>query len=289
MTDENNASDSLESTDEQSFDDYFTEFSAEDSGEDAVNDSDDPVVSESETVLAEDNSSTEAVDEQADEPGEAERLRQEIEAIKQERDELSHKYKSQVGRVSALHRKINGNQQSVIDENEQFGDGEEDAALPNSSSEVDAELSELLEDYPDIAKPLIKLFERKVQAIESQLQPLTENQNRQFIDSQLLIMDSQHPDWRNTVASNEYKQWLGQQPDAVQSMQNSVMAKDYRYLIEQFNRTRTANNTQAVDIVERRKQKLATNETIKSTGQSKKSLAPDDFDSAWSYYATRNK
>ena len=196
-------------------------------------------------------------------------LRDQMAVLRKERDEFEHSFKSQVGRVSALQKKL-------------------DSESP-APKKFDDDLASAMEDYPEIVKPMMDYFDRKYGDLDQRLAPMQQQNERQdeqrYIDAQVNIIDSNIPDWRNIISGNDYKQWLTEQPSAIQSMSSSYDARDYQYLIGSFQGTKTKSN----DLSQRRQSKLAGNVAIQSKGASKSSSAPDDFSSAWEYYANKKK
>lgn len=267
----------------EAFDNYFDEFVG---GSESSNDADEKLQDDVEVKPDE-------IDGNQDDPVDnIEELKQQLSSIAKERDDLQHSFKSQVGRVSALQRKI--------DELMASGNNpasSQDAVATLNPSVKDQEIHQLLDDYPEIAGPILKAVEKKYGdlsgEIDKRLAPIVQDQQQRYIESQVSIMDSQIPNWRDTVNSEEYANWLSEQPDPVRGMAESIHANDYLWLMKQFNSQRKNNPTnddvgqKALEIVERRQQKLASNVAVKSTGQSNKSAPPDDFDSAWNYYASR--
>lgn len=245
---------------EESFEDFFNELN-DDAKTDDLNDA---------LVIEDDDNDDDPVI-QDDTISELDQLKQLTQKLQQERDHFEHSFKSQVGRVSALQKKI-------------------DSEAKPDDSEIDEELQGVLEEYPDIAKPIINFLEKKYKGIESRIEPIQQvEQQRQaqdeqrYIDHQLSILDKDNEGWRNTIASAEYLAWLDKQPVAVRQMHNSTEAGDYQYLLGVFN----ATQNKSADLTKRRQDKLAANVQIASAGVSKKSTAPDDFNAAWDFYANK--
>jgi hypothetical protein len=267
----------------EAFDNYFDEFAGD--GEQS-NDSD-------AKLQGDINDKPDKIDGNHDDPvNDLEELKRQLSSIAKERDDLQHSFKSQVGRVSALQRKID----DLMATGNNTASSQDAVETPNPSVK-DREIQQLLDDYPEIAGPILKAVEKKYGdlsgEIDKRLAPIVQDQQQRYIESQVSIMDSQIPNWRDTVNSEEYANWLLEQPDPVRGMAESIHANDYIWLMKQFNSQRKNNpanddvGQKALEIVERRQQKLASNVAVKSTGQSNKSTPPDDFDSAWNYYAAR--
>jgi hypothetical protein len=203
------------------------------------------------------------------EDDDTDKLKNRIEVLTKERDDFEHSFKSQVGRVSALQKKI-------------------DSEAP-ATKKIDDELASAMEDYPEIVKPMMDYFERKYGDLDQRLAPIQQQNERQdeqrYIDSQLVIINDSHPDWREVIKSDDYMNWLGEQPKPVQEMAKSYEARDYQYLISSFQGTKNKSN----ELAQRRQSKLASNVSVQSKGASKSTSAPDDFSSAWEYYANKKK
>lgn len=262
MTDQTAVSDDREQEDERSFDDYFDELNGIKSDTDEESSSNDDG--------NDDDESGEPVDNTHDE---LEELRQLNARLQQERDHFEHSFKSQVGRVSALQKKIDSEVQE-----------------PPAEKEIDPSLQEVINDYPEIAKPIIDYLEKKYADIGSKIAPIEQSEQQrqaqaeqQYIEHQINILDSAHTGWRDKIASADYKAWLDKQPAPVRQMADSYHAEDYQYLLNSFD----ATQNKSADLTARRQAKLAANVQVPSSGVSKKSTAPDDFNAAWDYFASK--
>lgn len=119
-----------------------------------------------------------------------------MEAVRRERAEIEHRYKSDEGRVSALQRKINDleaiqHQAPVV----------APAQPPVSEEGIDS----FREDYPDIANAVDKMVQSKMtteregfsqainqmqQQMKQAIQPFQESEQKRFIDTQMQELDS---------------------------------------------------------------------------------------------------
>lgn len=249
------------SRDDEDFEELFNGFAEDDAKviEDIVQES-----------VDDDSSEYASADEVIEQPeDDTQALKQQLEVLRKERDGFEHSFKSQVGRVSALQKKL-------------------DSESP-PAKKFDDDLASAMEDYPEIVKPMIDYFERKYGDLDQRLAPIQQQNDRQdeqrYIDTQINIIDSNIPEWREIVAGNEYKNWLTEQPSAIQAMSSSYDARDYQYLIGSFQGTKNKSN----ELAQRRQTKLAGNVAVQSKGASKSTSAPDDFSSAWEYYANKKK
>lgn len=277
MTTENTVIDDRELDDNEEFDNAFAEFANVDNH--YVDDNDDDPKDD---LPADDEPGDDNPDpEPQEEENEAEKLRKQLEELKKERDYYEHSFKSQVGRVSALQRKLDGEKRNA---------GQEGAKTDDETNVDDDELKALMEDYPEIAKPILNFIEKKYGKVEAEVdkrfEPIYQQEEQKYIAGQIELMNKDFPGWDETIKTPEYQEWLAQQPEAVQSMTNSIHAKDYAYLIRTFQATHSNGaKEKASSIAERRQQKLAANVSIPSKGQSRKSVPPDDFEAAFNFYA----
>lgn len=252
-------------TSNDEFEKAFNEFAGVETEQDTVDE---------EEPLEEDQSNGEAPE--LDELGiikqQLEDERNERKKLQEERDYYEHSFNSQRGRVSALQKKI---------------DSKQDVEAPKHE-EYDDSIKGLVEDMPDLIKPVVDYFEKKIAAMQGgvneQLTALQAREQEAYIHSQLMAMNDYNPDWRDVIASEPYKEWLNSQPRAIQSMAQSYEAADYKYLLNAYNQQ---TKGKADEITESRQRKLAANVSIKSKSQNQRATAPDDFESAFDYYASR--
>lgn len=265
MTDEAAA---VSREDEEDFDRYFDEFAGGESQE------------EQKDVDETDSQGQGGEENEDDQPSEADKLRAELEQIRKERDEFEHSFKSQVGRVSALQKKLDA-----------IGEGKDE----KKEDDKDIDDFEVVKEYDaELANAIDRRIENKVkqvrQEVEQRFEPIKQREEQDYIASQINELEKVHPKWRDTIATNEYAQWLNQLPVSVQNLMNSNDARDYAYLLDSFGKTQTNKNKEvADDLQQRRQQKLAANVAVQSKGPSKKAIAPDDFEAAWEYYAAKKK
>jgi hypothetical protein len=254
----------IEGTDDEDFDKFFASYALGDDEYDDVidvQDEDEQVIDEPVVVPVEPDSD----------------LKTELARIKKERDDLEHKLKSDAGRVASLQRKL-----------------DEATKKPVEHSD---EIKTLLDDYPDIAAPIMKMMDDKITTIKNEVdgrfEPIQAADQDRYIKEQLNILDGKFPGWGETVASADYLSWLMDQPEAVFQLSNSSDARDYSFLLDTFNKARPQqsdpNKTKADEIALRRQQKLAANVAIPKQSEGKAVVAPDDFDSAFDYYSRKKK
>ena len=220
-----------------------------------------------------------------------------MEAVRRERAEIEHRYKSDEGRVSALQRKIND-----LEARQQPAPVAISEAAPVSDEGIDS----FREDYPDIANAVDKMVQSKMtteregfsqamrqmqQQMDQAIQPFQESEQKRFIDTQMQELESSHPDWREVAQSTDFIEWLNVQPDPVRAMFTSDSARDASYLVGSFKQTQpvlqeaetvepSSNNQQAL--------KQAVAPRSRRTAPVTNSV-PDDYESAFDYWVDQAK
>jgi len=192
--------------------------------------------------------------------------------------ELEHSVASGNGRVSALSRKL------------------ADAELPQVqpleegvASDAGELWSNLKEEYPDIASGTderFKTMESKIDAmVEERLKPLRQMEEDRYVDNQLGIVARAYPDWQETVHGEDFGAWVDKQPLKVQDLRKSYESEDYIYLLKCYNADKSE---QVEEIRSSRENTLKSNVAVPKRGRSKPSGPPDDFESAFAYYADQD-
>ena len=207
-----------------------------------------------------------------------ESYRTEYESAQAKIKELEHSVASGNGRVSALSRKL--------------ADVEtpQPTPLQEGVTPPSGELwSNLQEEYPDIAngtnERLGEIESRVEQMVEERLAPLRQMEEERYVDSQMDIVSSAYPEWQETIRSEGFDSWVEQQPLKVQDLRKSYESEDYIYLLKCYNADKSE---QVEEIRSSRQDVLKSNVAVPKRGRSKPSGPPDDFDSAFAYYADQD-
>jgi hypothetical protein len=229
---------------------------------------------------------TDSVADEGDTPSEGdtdwenipESYRTEYESAQAKIKELEHSVASGNGRVSALSRKL------ADVETPQPTPLEEGVTPP--SGEL---WTNLQEEYPDIAngtnERLGEIESRVERMVEERLAPLRQMEEERYVDSQLNMVAQSYPDWQETVHSADFGSWVEQQPLKVQDLRKSYESEDYIYLLKCYNADKSE---QVEEIRSSRQDVLKSNVAVPKRGRSKPSGPPDDFDSAFAYYADQD-
>lgn len=224
-----------------------------------------------------------------------------MEAVRRERAEIEHRYKSDEGRVSALQRKIN-DLEAIQHQAPVVAPVVAPAQPPVSEEGIDS----FREDYPDIANAVDKMVQSKMtteregfsqamnqmqQQMKQAIQPFQESEQKRFIDTQMQELESTHPDWRDVAQSTDFIEWLNVQPDPVRAMFTSDSAQDASYLVGSFKQTQpVVQEEQAVESSSNNRQALkqAVAPRSRRTAPVTNSI-PEDYEAAFDYWVDRAK
>lgn len=224
-----------------------------------------------------------------------------MEAVRRERAEIEHRYKSDEGRVSALQRKIN-DLEAIQHQAPVVAPVVAPAQPPVSEEGIDS----FREDYPDIANAVDKMVQSKMtteregfsqamnqmqQQMKQAIQPFQESEQKRFIDTQMQELESTHPDWRDVARSTDFIEWLNVQPDPVRAMFTSDSAQDASYLVGSFKQTQpVVQEEQAVESSSNNQQALkqAVAPRSRRTAPVTNSI-PEDYEAAFDYWVDRAK
>ena len=120
---------------------------------------------------------------------------------------------------------------------------------------------------------LEKKFSEQIESLRQQ-QPQAPDVSalRREYDQKLLTI--KHPSWQQLVASPEYNEWLNKQPqDVRQKALESTDALECIEVLDQF----TAAKSPVKDVVDKRKERLASSVSAPSGGRPVRSKSIDDM------------
>lgn len=197
----------------------------------------------------------------------------------EEKAKLEHSAKSNSERVQALQRKYEGGNN---DDDQGVAIDEEAAVETLDDLYGSDEWKDNDKIYPEMAGMLKKAIGIIQRQTEAKFEPLIQKNANDSVDREMEALTKDHPAWYQTVTSKEFTSWLNTQPGSIQQMMETDSAENYNYLLQSYQRVGDA----AIDeIVTKRKANLAKNQNIESKGPTPKPGVPDDFDSAFDFYA----
>lgn len=178
------------------------------------------------------------------------------------------------------------------------------ATATTSRQQQDAkdELDELAQEFPELSKQINIRFEKLIQRLVPPAQqpaaaepdrPTTKPQPAANADVEDLAreyaaLQAAHPDYKQVSGSPEFVAWIKAQPTAVVGLAGSNRAADAIYVMDTFKADRQRRNEAAAAAKKQAdRQRLAASVGVRST-PSRAATPPDDFESAFEFYASRS-
>jgi len=144
------------------------------------------------------------------------------EPARRELERLAQENRAHRGRQSYLTR-VQSEIATLRAENESLKKGTGKAGT-SAEGETPAEWAELERTYPEIAAGLKAKFGSEIENLKKENAELkafkgslTDKDHDTFVNGQIELLAEAHPDWVDVANSAEYREWLRQQPDVVQS------------------------------------------------------------------------
>lgn len=274
-----------EENEEQSFNDAFDELaegestSSEDTLETLTDEVDDNGQEEEGQALL--------LEEESEETEPALSVEEQLNAAQGELQQWQHRYNSDLGRQHAYQRQLKEQQQTI----EKL---QQSSTAPPSAGDNSWKM--VAEDYPDIAEGVKSLFEKQanehkaeLNRVRGELQPIQEQARKSYIDQQFVMLENEHPDYRDVAKSGEFKSWMATQPYPIQEMIQSEQAGDAAYLLRAYKNDVSPGQQATSELKQRREKQLRQGQTVPSRGgRSKSNLPPeDDFEAAFDFFASR--
>ena len=209
-------------------------------------------------------------------------LKQTLEALQSKVsaiDTIGNEVKQWSGRVGAIQRELQLQRNAA----EQAAKTVSEAPTKQQMAEAaqdDEAWSELKDEFPEWADALEKRTGKLEKKFSEQIESLRQQQPqaqdlsalRREYDQKLLTI--KHPSWQQLVASPEYNEWLNKQPqDVRQKALESTDALECIEVLDQF----TAAKSPVKDVVDKRKERLASSVSAPSGGRPVRSKSIDDM------------
>ena len=209
-------------------------------------------------------------------------LKQTLEALQSKVsaiDTIGNEVKQWSGRVGAIQRELQLQRNAA----EQAAKTVSEAPTKQQMAEAaqdDEAWSELKDEFPEWADALEQRTGKLEKKFSEQIESLRQQQPqapdlsafRREYDQKLLTV--KHPSWKQLVASPEYNEWLNKQPqDVRQKALESTDALECIEVLDQF----TAAKSPVKDVVDKRKERLASSVSAPSGGRPVRSKSIDDM------------
>ncbi len=235
---------------------------------------------------AEGQGDEEPLDEPRDEPEDEPEQLSELAQYQKSNTDWEHRYRSDMGRQSALQKQVADGQDLIKSLQE--------AAAANKPADIPDEQWETLKaEFPEIAAGIESKFsamasshQTAMDGLQGQIKPIQDRAAQQYEASQAEVITRDFPNWQETIKTPEFADWFHSQPQAVQNMYGSDHAADAAYLLKSyasFSNDGAARPDSALR--QKRKEQLANSETIGGRNSLRKPAEEDDFDAAFDEFA----
>ena len=209
-------------------------------------------------------------------------LKQTLEALQSKVsaiDTIGNEVKQWSGRVGAIQRELQLQRNAA----EQAAKTVSEAPTKQQMAEAaqdDEAWSELKDEFPEWADALEQRTGKLEKKFSEQIESLRQQQPqapdlsalRREYDQKLLTV--KHPSWKQVVTSPEYNEWLNKQPqDVRQKALESTDALECIEVLDQF----TAAKSPVKDVVDKRRERLASSVSAPSGGRPVRSKSIDDM------------
>ena len=209
-------------------------------------------------------------------------LKQTLEALQSKVsaiDTIGNEVKQWSGRVGAIQRELQLQRNAAAQAAKTVSEAPTKQQMAEAAQDDEA-WSELKDEFPEWADALEKRTGKLENKFSEQIESLRQQQPqapdlialRREYDQKLLTI--KHPSWQQLVASPEYNEWLNKQPqDVRQKALESTDALECIEVLDQF----AAATSPVKDVVDKRKERLASSVSAPSGGRPVRSKSIDDM------------
>jgi DNA repair exonuclease SbcCD ATPase subunit len=247
--------------------------------------------------------------EPADEAEQAPDVSERLSALEQENQKLKHSEASQRGRVGAYQRQLNESQQTINQLQQQLQQFQQQNQHANGQAKTTDERKDeaaqtmgsddwetFKQDFPDMARAVEARLtadqqrqaqlEQQIAQLQSTVQPIQQQAHEQAIQSEYARLEDRHSDWRDVIRAPAFKTWLQNQNPAIKALAASDSADDASALIDFYKGMTPGDNSRA-ETHDKRKDRLASAQTVSRRGAAQQRGTPEDFDAAFEHYAAK--
>ena len=273
-----------------------------------------PVPEQTEEVVAEaPEEAVEAVEEPQEAPADdlwanaSPEQREAFTRLQQQNAQLEHNFQSNVGRVSALQRKLNEVEKSLTERQAQ--PAPQAQAEPEVKQEAEPEeaydLSSFKDDFPDVyaamqamnnreRAELQKSFDQRLAQLDERfsqvsapMEQLQEERQLEYKQRQLSALSAAHPDWQEVSQTDNFRSWLDQQTDGIRALIQSTAAQDNIVLLNLYKGTQAPTPApEQAPRVERPQRPVSPGlPRTAAAGRVHQGIHPNDEESAWKYWS----
>ena len=189
-------------------------------------------------------------------------LEEKLDKAHAEIQQLTHKYNSDLGRQNAYQRQLQERDQQILQLRRQ-----QQQAQPKNPGISNERWKVVAEDYPDIAQGVQAIFEEQTKRHEAQLAAVQDQVQREacantaasasnLCRSAICCSRQEHPDYREIAGSDDFKGWVGAQPEPIQALMKSEQAGDAAYLLRAYKNEMNPGQQATSELKQRNQAKL---------------------------------
>lgn len=198
-----------------------------------------------------------------------------------------HKFKSEVGRQTALQRKVE----------ELTAQLQSKPESQQAQRQYSAHMQKLMGEFPEIAEAVQAELEMQLAAVRNEVSqavaPMRQQEQERAFQQEEARVKELYPDFAETVRSPQFMDWFNTQPEAVKSLAASPFANDALAVMDYYtsysSRQQAAGNPIVQQVQAKRNEALQRHVSVRNTAPSPVNDGPDSFESAFEYYSRKKE
>ena len=116
-----------------------------------------------------------------------------------------------------------------------------DTKIERQKEEVNVDLSKIVEDYPELVKPLQSYVDARIATVEQKVSQATDEvlkaQKEEADKKHFDAIGAEHPDWKAVSESEDFSLWLGRQSRMWQTAASEGDSKDVIELLSRYKKS----------------------------------------------------
>jgi hypothetical protein len=116
-----------------------------------------------------------------------------------------------------------------------------DTKIERQKEEVNVDLSKIVEDYPELVKPLQSYVDARIATVEQKVSQATDEvlkaQKEEADKKHFDAIGAEHPDWKAVSESEDFSLWLGRQSRMWQTAATEGDSKDVIELLSRYKKS----------------------------------------------------
>lgn len=234
-----------------------------------------------------------------------------LKKVEEERDQLQHRIKSDEGRVRAFQQQAAEAQRKL--EEAMSGGGAPSDRQIHDAMQTPESWGKFKEEFPEVSVAIEGYWDAREAKLrgdmEARLKPFEDARVEEATVKSETELAAAYPNWQDIVATDEFAQWLADQPTATQGLADSDAAKDAASLLGYYDNHLVASgktsirsadgktpvasggSSEADQLAARRRQQLEDGDTLRGrrAGIQPGDAEGDGFESDFAFFANRRK